>query len=480
LIKQLLIKFTALAFLLTLLFTKSAFTQEVWSLERCIAHANSNNLQLQLSDLSIENIKITEKQAKANRLPNLNGNIGYNINFAGAIDPTTYEFRNQQIQNNNFGLTTQVSLYQGGRLKKLIEKSQLDLQKVLIDKEAAQNDISLTIASAYLSVLLAKEQLTITGNQKGLSLEQKNNTQKLIDAGLLPEGDILNLESQIINNEVNITTAQNGYDLALLNLKLLLDLDPNIEIELESPPNIEPTANMIFAYKVDDIYAAALENQPIIKSAKLDDAISIKNFELAKTNRYPTLSFVGNLSTNFSTARQEIDNLIFSGVRPIGFVGLDRSAIVNEPIIIPSLKKIKFGTQLNDNFLQYIGLNLQIPIFNQFQVENGIKQAELGIKTAQLNSRITKQNLNRTIRQAYFDALASGKTYQATQTSIEALKTSYEYTEKRYNVGLATSLELRTAQDALTLNELQAKSNKYDYLFKLKILDYYLGNPIKF
>jgi len=424
---------TALVFLLMLILPQDSLAQEVWSLERCIEHAHSNNLQLQLNDLNIENTKIAENQAKANRLPSLNGNAGYSINFAGAIDPTTYEFRNQQIQNNNFGLTTQVPLYQGGRLKKMIEKSQLDLQKVLIDKETAKNDISLTIASSYLSVLLTKEQLTITGNQKALSEEQKSNTKKLIDAGLLPEGDILDLESQIANNELNITTAQNAYDLALLNLKLLLDLDPNIEIELETPPDIEPTADMVFAYKVDDVYEAALDNQPVIKSAKLDSEISLKNLELSKTGRYPSLSFVGNLSTNFSTARQEVESFTFEGISPIGFVGFDTSAVVNQPNFIPSFRKIKYGNQLNDNFLQYVGLNLQVPIFNQFQVKNGIEQAELGLKTAQLNSRIAKQNLNRSIRQAY-----------------------------------------------LALNELQAKSNKYDYLFKLKILDFYLGNPIKF
>jgi len=460
--------------------SKYSIAQEIWSLERCIEHAYSNNLQLQLNDLNIENTKIAEKQARANRLPSLNGNVGYNINFAGAIDPTTYEFRNQQIQNNNFGLTTQVSLYQGGRLKKLIEKSQLDLQKILIDKETAKNDLSLTIASAYLSVLLAKEQLSITDNQKALSIEQKNNTQQLIDAGLLPGGDILDLESQVINNELSITIAQNSYDMALLNLILILDLEPSTKIELETPPNVEPTADMVFAYNVDDIYIAALENQPEIKSAEIDTAISLKNVEVAKTYNYPTLSFVGNLSTNFSTARQELDNITLGGVRPIGFVGLDTAQIVNEPILTPSFKKIKYGSQINDNFLQYIGLNLQVPIFNQFQVKYSIEQAKLGLKTAELNSRIAKQNLNRSIRQAYLDALAAGKTYEATQKSIEALKTSYEYVEKRYNLGLATSLELRAEQDALTLNELQAKSNKYDYLFKLKILDFYLGNPIKF
>jgi len=480
LIKKQITKLAILVFLLIVVLTNNLQAQEVWSLERCIEHAYKNNLQLKLNDLNIENTKIGEKQAKANRLPSLNVNADYSINFAGAIDPTTYEFRNQQIQNNGFRLTTQVPVYQGGRLNKLIEKSQLDLQKVLVDKEVAKNDISLSIASTYLNVLLAKEQLAITNNQKVLSVEQKNNTQKLIDAGMVPEGDILDLESQIATNELNIITAQNGYDLALLNLKLQLDIDPNIEIELETPPEIEPSSDLIFSYKVNDIYNTALENQPEIKSAGLGNEISMKNLEIAKTGKWPTLSFVGSLATNFSSARQEIDNVTFDGFRRVGFVGLDTANIVNDFMFTPSFKKIKYGTQINDNFLQYVGLNLQIPIFNQFRVKNEIEQAELGIKRAELDKRIVEQNLNRAIRQAYADALAASKNYEATQKSIEVLKTSYEFTEKRFNLGLANSLELRTAQNALALNELQAKSNKYDYLFKLKILDFYLGNPIKF
>ncbi len=462
--------------------------QEVWSLEKCIAYAFENNISLLQRELSIEGLKIAEKQAKANRLPSLNGSVRYNVNFSNAVDPTTFERleTSQAIQSNSFDLTTQVLLYQGGRLRKLIERSQLDLQKILIDKEAAKNDISLAIASTYLNVLLAKEQLGITENQKGLSIERKNNTQKLIDAGLLPEGDIFDLESQIANDDLNITSAQNVYDIALLELKLLLDVDPDMDMILESPPDIEPSASLVLNYNIEEILASALTNQPIVKSAILDNEISLKNLELEKTGRYPTLSFIGNLSTNFSTARRvEIpsDMTINVPFELSGFkqYGLEQDSVVLfTSVDIPAFDKIGYFKQLNDNFFPFLALNLQIPIFNQMQVNNRIEQAKLGIENSKLNQRTIEQNLNRTIRQAYLDAIAASKTYQATQKSIAALNTSAEYTEKRYNLGVATSLELRAALDALVQNEIIAKRNKYDYLFKLKILDFYLGKPIKF
>lgn len=488
-INQPLTKIAILAVLLFFSNTQNIIAQEVWSLEKCIEYAYSNNLRLQQTDLTIKGFELAEKQARADRLPSLNGTVRYNVNFSNAIDPTTFERleTQQAIQSNSFDLTTQIPLYQGGRLSKLIEKSQLDLQKTLIDKETAKNDISIAIARAYLGVLMAKEQLTITNSQKDLSVAEKDNTQKLINAGLLPEGDILDAESRIINNELSITSAQNVYDLALLDLKQLLDIDPNTDMILELPPDIEPASDLIFSYDIDEIYNAALKNQPTIKSARLNNEISLKSLEIAKTRRYPSLSFIGNLSTNFSTARKDAESFELNNYRPIGIAGPDTLGLPNpnnvvyEPRFIPvSLKTINYFDQLDQNFLPFLALNLQVPIFNQFQVNNNIERAQLDFESSRLNQRIMEQNLNKAIRLAYFDALAASKTYQATQKSIEANKISYEYTKKRYSVGLATSLELGAALGTLAVNEIEATRNKYDYLFKLKILDFYLGKPIKF
>lgn len=469
--------------MMAMLTFSSLQAQEVWSLENCIAYAYENNLQLQLNELNIANAKINEKQAKDNRLPNLNANIGYNINFAGAIDPTTYDFNSQLISNNSLGLGSQATVYQGGRLKRQIEKSNLDFKKALLDNEVNKNDISLAIASNYLSVLRAAEQLLVTKNQKDLSKEQKLNTEKLISAGLLPEGNLLELESQLVRDDLNIITAENAYDLALLNLKLLLDIEPETDIQLESPPQIEPSIALIESYKIEDIYNAALSSQPSIERANLETQIADKSLEIAETFKYPTLTVNGNLSSNFSSARKD-NEFDFSEVEsylPLGIVGTDLTNIVNRPVFKTlSSKQTPYFTQLDDNFLQYIGANLSIPIFNQFQVKNQIEQAQLNIRSAAINQKIVTQNLNKEIRQAYADALAAGKTYEATQKSITSLQKSYEYAEKKFNLGVATSLELQTAQNALILIELQAKSNKYDYLFKLKVLDYYLGKPIKF
>jgi len=456
--------------------------QEVWSLEKCIAYAYENNLRLKSNQLGIDGAQINLQQAKDNRLPNLNGNVGYNINFAGAIDPTTYEFKSQRISNNNLGLTSQVIVYQGGQLKKQIEKSALDLRKAAVDNELIKDNISLEIASFYLGVLRAAEQLEIVKNQKKITEEEKINAEKLIDAGLKPEGDILDIESLLIQEESNISIAQNAYDLALLDLKLLIDIDPDKDIQLENPPEMDPSIDLINSYDIDEIYNVALSNQPSIESANLQKQIADKKLEIAETGKYPTLSLTGNLSSNYSSARQTLDtaSIMFNGYNPIGIVGTDVNAVVNEPTFNFDLDKTPYFTQLNDNFFQYIGANLTIPIFNQFRVKNAIEAAKLEIKGEEINQKNAAQNLNKAIRQAYADALAAGKNYEANKKRIEAVKKSYDYTDKRFKLGVATVFELQTARNILVESELNAKINKYDYLFKLKILDYYLGKPIKF
>lgn len=452
---------------------------DVWNLQRCIEHAYENNLTLQLNDLSVENAKINYESAKAERLPNLNGSLGLNLNFAGTTDPTTFEFRNESVVTNSLGLNSGITLYNGGRIKNQIDKTWMEFHAAELDGEVAKQDISLAIASAYLNVLLAKEQMNITNTQKSFTEEQKINTQKFINAGVLPAGDILDIESQLVLDDVNIINGQNLYELALINLKLLLDLDANTPFIIEEPFLEDPSPDLILAYYVDDIYKAALDNQPSIKKAYLDEKIAKKNLDIAESGKYPMITLGGGLTSSYSSVRPEVIDTEIDGFTEGGFLSTDFT-----PVLVPNIKFItetpSYFPQLQDNFLQYIGANMTIPIFNRFQVNNSIKQARLSIRSSEINRKVTAQNLNREIRQAYADALAASKNYEASKKSIEALEQSYEFAQKKYNLGVSTAFELLSAQSSLNATKLQAKSNKYDYLFKLKILDYYLGNPIQF
>jgi len=452
---------------------------DVWSLQRCIEYAYENNLQLQLNELGVENAKINYESAKAERLPNLNGSVGLNLNFAGTTDPTTFEFTNESVVTNSLGLNSGITLYNGGRIKNQIDKTWMEFHAAELDGEVAKQDISLAISSAYLNVLLAKEQMNITATQKALTEEQKTNTQKFINAGVLPAGDILDIESQLVLDDVNIINGQNLYELALINLKLLLDLDANVPFEVEEPILEDPSPDLILAYKVDEIYKAALDNQPSIKKAYLDEKIAKKNLDIAESGKYPVITLGGGLSSSYSSVRPELIDTVIVGFTEAGFLSTDFT-----PILIPDVDFItetpSYFPQLKDNFLQYVGANMTIPIFNRYQVNNSIKQARLGIKSSEINRKVTAQNLNREVRQAYADALAASKNYEASKKSIEALEQSYEFAQKKYNLGVSTAFELLSSQSSLNAAKLRAKSNKYDYLFKLKVLDYYLGNPIQF
>jgi len=383
------------------------------------------------------------------------------------------------VVTNSLSLSSGLTLYNGGRIKNQIEQSWMELNASSLDNEIVMQDISLAIASAYLNVLLAKEQMNITANQKALTEEQKINTQKFINAGMLPAGDILDIESQLARDDLTIINGQNLYDLALMNLKLLLDLDANVPFSLEEPALNDPSPDLILAYKIDEIYNAALDNQPSIKKAYLEEKIALKNLDIAHAGKYPVISLQGGLSSSYSSIRPEIVDTQIDGFSEGGFLSTDFT-----PVLVPNIKFITetptYFPQLGDNFLQFIGANMSIPIFNRFQVNNSIAQARLGNKTAEINRKIVTQNLDRDIRQAYADALAASKSYEASKKAIEALENSYDFAQKKYNLGVSTAFELLSAQSSLIAAQLEAKSNKYDYLFKLNILDFYLGNPIQF
>ncbi len=368
-------------------------------------------------------------------------------------------------------------LYNNGRLRNQIDAAWMEYKRTGIQNEVVKRDIALTISNAYLQILLAKEQLRIAQQQLLLTSEQKSNTEKLINAGMLPEGDILDLEAQFFRDEANIISAESVVTNALLNLKFLLDIPGNEAFDILSPTLPEPDPRLIENYNVDQIVAYALEQQPEIRSAEIGRKIAIKNIEIAEAGKYPSISLNGNISTSWSSARQQVDGFNIEGVREIGY--LQDFTPVFEPVIIPVLKDVPYFRQLDDNLLQFVGVNMTVPIFNRNAVKTNIAQAKIGLKSAELSQSVAIQNLEQTIRQAYTDALVASKNYQASLKSVESFALAYEFAQKRYNLGVSNALEMLLAQNSLNTAKSQLESNKYQYWFNLKVLDFYLGKPFE-
>lgn len=430
------------------LIVKGQTSNVIWSLEDCINYALENNLQVKKQSLYNEINEETLKQSKFERLPNLNASAGRSYNFGDKFDIYTSTYEQGTTVSDNYSLSSNVTLFNGFQISNNIKKNELELLASRYDLDYLMDNISLEIATAYLNILYNLETLDISLEQLEVSQEQVNRTKKLVDAGTLAKGSLLDIEAQAASDELEVVNAENNLELAYLTLAQLLDLDSyeNLKIEI---PDIQLAEDTELIFKVNDVFDYAVMNRPDIKSAEYRLESANKSIDLAKGGRYPSLTLGGYLTTRYSD--QTFDSL---------------------GIVVP------YGNQLDDNLYKNVGLSLSIPIFNALRTKTNISQAKLNAETYQYDLELAKNNLRKTIQQAYTDAKAALKTYFVTEKTVESLAEAFKYTEQKFNVGLVNSVDYKTAKTNLANAEAQLLLAKYDFVFKETILRFYMGKPL--
>jgi len=453
-----------------------AFAQEKWSLQKCIDYARDNNIQLKQSMLATEAAGQDYFKSKLNLLPTLNGNVQYGLNKGKNIDPTTNLFVTQNINSANFSLNSSLKLFGGFAKINEIQQKYFDFMSSQYSTQQAANNIALGVVNAYLQVLFAQEQLTIAREQKKISEEQEDRTQKMVDAGMLPQGSLYDIQAQVASDELSLVTAQNQYILVKLNLQQLLNLNNPVDIEI--PDIIIPSTELLNTASANEIYEQALTNKPQIKSAEFKLKSSQKGLAISRGGLYPNLSLFTSLSTNYSSIVQQANqqSLTFDTLT-IGYVLPTFSKVISlQPQY--DLEKTPFKTQWNNNFGQGVGVTLSIPVFNNWMVRNYISQSKLNLLNAQYNLDLEKQTLQKDVQTAYTDALAAKDKYAASQKSEAATGLSFQYAEKKYNAGVMNSFDYITAKNNFVTAKSKVLQSKYEYIFRLKVLDFYQGKPL--
>lgn len=454
------LKYTGpLVLFLFLSWLPSSGQQNPWSLEDCILYAMENNLVIKQSSLATQINENILDQSRQSRLPNLNASTNYSYSFGRALDQTTYEFTdNQQINSLGVNVTSGVTLFSGFQKKNTIEQNRIDLMASYEDVEKIRNDISLNIAAAYLQILFSEELLQAARNQLEVTRLQLDRTQKMVDAGKLARGSALELQAQSASEELNVVNAENQLLMSYLNLQQMLDLqyDPEFRISI---PDLPLPGDSMLIMDVPLIYETAEQIMPQIKSAVFSLESSEKDLDIARGMRFPTLSLSGNYNTGYSDIREKI--------------------IDTDPLGIPIMGKYPFFEQINDNLSVGIGLNLSIPIYNGSQVNAAIANARIGIEGARLELQGKRNDLYRSIQQAYLDALAALKKYETTEKALVSMEESFSYTEKKFEVGLVNTVDYNTSKNQLTMTQSELLQAKYDFIFKTKILNFYRGEKIR-
>lgn len=461
-------------FLLTQL---TNYAQEAWDVERCINYAWEHSLNIQQSQYGVEFEKVNKQQNKAQRYPNLNGSTGLNLNFGRSLDETTDAFTTQSIINSNYGLSTGVLLWNAGRLNKNIEQSDLLLQAASNDVEQAKRDIALSVGTAYLNALFAQENLGIVQNSLILTKEQLSQIDKLITAGSRPRNERLDIVAQMSTDEQQIVAAENNLQIAILNLKQLMNLDVETDITLVSPPEtiyIETDPDRL---TFQEVYNEALKHQPNIQAGESRLKSAELGVEIANTGKYPSIFANGNLGTAHSNRAKTIDG--------VSTVPVSSSVIINDaPSVltvnqdIPNVIDQKYFSQLDGNLRYGVGLGASIPIYDNYNTKASVQRAKLNVLTTQTQNDQLHQTLRTNVQQTLSDARAAKRALQAAENTVEARKAAFDNAEKRFNLGAINTFEYVNAKNQYESSKINYIISKYDYLFRSKIVDFYMGKSI--
>lgn len=443
--------------LLTLVITVNA--QKKWTLVEAVNYALDNNITIKQQELSNELLEEDILLARGNFYPSLSASASQNWNFGSYID--NYGDRvSIDTRSNNFGLNSGVLLYNGKRNWIALEQAKKNLEAAGFNLQESRNDIMLFVVNSYLEVLFNKENVKIAGEQITISESQVEQATQLVEAGEQPRATLLEAEASLATNIEQLTVAQNRLEIALLNLAQLLQIShkgfdiEEVEINLDA-------ASLIYN-DTEEIYQAALNNLPEIRRAEL--AIENANLAIrnAKAGYLPSLSLNGGVGTSYQHRLGQKD------VRVI----IDPET--NTPVTVSN----GFEKQIEDNLGYNIGVSLNIPIFSRFQNKASVNKAEIRKEQAELQLLDEKINLRESIEKAYADAKAALKQYLAAQKSLEAQKESFNNAQASYNAGVMTSFDFDQVRNRYVNAQSSLVNAKYNFVFRTKLLEYYLGIPI--
>ncbi len=475
---------------LLIIFFLIAFTshaQEVWTLQKCVQYALDNNLTIKQSQVQEDVAGITYKQSRLSQIPTASFSNSDGYRFGKSQNPSTGILENQNFFQVGLDFQTNVQIFNWYSKKNTVLANQWSQLAAQASTAKLKNDMALTVANSYLQVLLAKEQEEIAEVQVKQSISQLDIVSKQVKAGALPELNAVEIESQLATDSANLITAKGNVTQAKYVLKSYMNLDVAAPFEIEEPAAEKIPIDPIADLQPESVYALALANQPLQKVNDYNLKAAQKNSLAIKGLLYPSISAYGTLSTNYGYFRTPTYTQIANGYAPSGLVISDNNGgyvDVERPVFLNGSKNgyvtsDPLNSQFSNNFGQSIGISLGVPIFNGWQAKGNYLKSKLTIKTLEYQVQLDNQTLKQNIYQAYNSATVALEKFNSSVKSVNAAQTSYDFALKRYNIGILSTLELVTDQNNLFSAKLQYVANQFDYIFKMKVLEFYKGQGIK-
>lgn len=415
-----------------------------WTLSECIRYAQEHNITLQQQDLQVRQQEIQLENAKGNRLPQVSASASENFSFGrGLTADNTYS--NTNTTSTGLSLGTSVPLFNGLRIRNNIKESELSLKAVTADLEKARENMSVAVTQAYVQILYDMELLDVALNQVGIDSLQVERLEAMLQSGKASQAQVAQQKAALGQSRLSATQARNNLNLALLDLSQLLEL-PSPEGFSVVRPNV-PIDGLTLG-NPEDIYAEALGTKPSIQAEMFRLDASEYSIKSAKGAFLPSLSASGGIGTNYYTMSSAASDVFFD--------------------------------QIKNNFSQYLGLSLSVPIFTGFQTRNQVRSARLARTNQALQLENTKKTLYKEIQQAWYNAVAAGEKYRSSVDALDSARESFELMKGKYENGKANITEFNEARDAFLKSESDLARSRYEYLYSASLLDFYRGRPLDF
>ncbi|TKT92022.1 TolC family protein [Dyadobacter frigoris] len=458
-----------------------------YSLEDCIRIALETNPQVKQSEIQVQRDNNIHDQSRWQRWPSLSFNAVQGFNSGRNIDPFTNQFVQQNISQNQFQLGSSVILFSGFQLKNTVKRNEINIMASQKDLDAARNDIMLNVALSYLQVISNEELIGVAQRQVDASNLQVGRTAKLVEAGTLAESNLFDLKAQLANDELTLVNAQNNLETAKLSLKQLMNMPGSDEINLIKIAVADPNLRTYDA-TIQQIYETAMSNLPQMKAAELRTEAAKKNIEIIRGSAMPTLTLNGGINTAFSSVAPK-ERFISDGspnqsqIVPStsDYILLnDQKYPIIQTVSVPggALKHFGYLDQLNFNRNSSVNLSLRIPIFTNFQVRYNLANAKLQQCTTEFQAQQVQLTIRKNVEQAYIDMNNAAKRYSATANQVRALTEAFRISQVRFDVGAINSVEYNIAKANLDRANGNLIQTKYDYVFRTKVLDFYMNRPL--
>lgn len=448
---------------------------------RCVDYALKNNISVKQADLQVRFAELDLHQSKWAQYPGVgfSGNYGYS---AGRNqDPTSFGLITTGYLFNSYSLQANLDFFNWFTKKNTVIARDYSMQAAQAGADKARNDVSFNVAVAYLQVLLSKEQTNLAAIQLDQTRAQLESTRKQVDAGQLPELNAAQLESQLATDSSSFISSQTNVQELLLQLKALLNLDAALDFDIASVSVDNVPIDNLADLQPEAVYNLAMANLPQQKADDLNVKAAMKSVDVAKGSMYPTFSIFGSLGSTYNNKANEIKSKTQINA-PLGKVtvgGTDYQVFPLSPIDVYNYGKISYFDQLNQNFRQSVGIGVSVPILNGGSLRTNWQRSKLNLRQVELQRDQNSLSLKQDIYKAYNEAVAAVQKFNADKKSVATSEKAYDFAKKRYDQNLLSTYELLNSQNNLQTARTQMLYSHYDYVFKMKLLEFYKGQGIK-